>query len=80
MYPDQTAPLVFSAAGFIKENYCIISKLPDGGGGSNIFHWGRGFNCLFPIVTHIACDFPGGRVRTFCHPPDPCMGSVAIRH
>ena len=32
---------------------------------------GRGSNCLFPIQTHITCDFPGG-VRTLCLPPlDP---------
>ena len=29
-----------------------------GGGGSNFFQ--RGSNCLFPIETHITCDFPGG--------------------
>ena len=30
-----------------------------------------GSNCLFPIETHITCDFPGG-VRTPCPPPlDP---------
>ena len=34
--------------------------------GSNIFHGGSNFfqgggsNCLFPIETHITCDFPGG--------------------
>ena len=31
-----------------------------GGGGSNFF---QGSNCLYPIETHITCDFPGG--------PDP---------
>ena len=29
-----------------------------GGGGSNFFQGGS--NCLFPIETHITCDFPGG--------------------
>ena len=29
-----------------------------GGGGSNFFH--RGCSCLFPIDTHITCDFRGG--------------------
>ena len=38
--------------------------------GSNIFQRGSKFfqggsNCLFPIETHITCDFPGG-VRTPC--------------
>ena len=42
-------------------------KVPEGvqhfqGGGSNFFQ-GRGSNCLFPLETHITCDFPGG--------PDP---------
>ena len=27
------------------------------------FFWGEGGGCLFPIETHITCDFPGG--------PDP---------
>ena len=41
-------------------------KVPEGvqhfpGGGSNFFQGGS--NCLFPIETHITCDFPGG--------PDP---------
>ena len=33
-----------------------------GGGGSNFFQGGGGggSNCLFPIETHITCDFPGG--------------------
>ena len=41
---------------------------------SNIFRGGGGgggptfSNCLFPIETHITCDFPGG-VRTPCPPP-----------
>ena len=39
--------------------------------GSNIFQGGvqlfpRGSNCLYPIETHITCDFPGGS-----GPPDP---------
>ena len=36
-----------------------------GGGGPTI---SRGSNCLYPIETHITCDFPGGS-----GPPDrPC--------
>ena len=40
---------------------------------SNFFQGGGGSNCLFPIETHIICDFPGGGgVRTPCPPPlDP---------
>ena len=47
--------------------------------GSNIFQGGGGptfsrggSNCLFPIETHITCDFPGGGVRTPC----PLSGSA----
>ena len=40
-----------------KENYHFsrfqgVQLFPGGGGG--------GANCLFPIETHITCDFPGG--------------------
>ena len=50
--------------------------------GSNIFQRGGvqlfpgGSNCLFPIETHITCDFPGG-VRTPCPPPS---GSALAYH
>ena len=40
-------------------------------GGSIFFQGGMGSNCLFPIETHITCDFPGGGgggVRTPCPP------------
>ena len=30
------------------------------GGGGPTFSRGGGSNCLFPIETHITCDFPGG--------------------
>ena len=44
-----------------------------GGGGSNILQGGRGSNCLSPIETNMACDFPGGGgVRT----PIPPSGSA----
>ena len=39
------------------------------GGGGQLFP--EGSNCLFPIETHITCDFPGGGgggVRTPCPP------------
>ena len=39
-----------------------VQLFPGGGGGES--------NCLFPIETHITCDFPGG-VRTPCPPLDP---------
>ena len=45
-------------------------KVPEGvqhfPGGIQLFPGGS--NCLFPIETHIICDFPG-RVRTPCPPP-----------
>ena len=42
-----------------------------GGGGSNFFQ--GGVHCLFPIETHITCDFPGG-VRTPCPPSGSALG------
>ena len=46
-----------------------LFKVPEGvqhfPGGSNFFQGGS--NSLFPIETHITCDFPGG-VRTPCPP------------
>ena len=35
------------------------SNIFQGGGGVQLFP-GGGSNCLFPIQTHITCDFPGG--------------------
>ena len=47
-------------------------KVPEGvqhfPGGVQLFPGGS--NCLFPIETHITCDFPGG-VWTPCPPPPP---------
>ena len=52
-------------------------KVPEGSnffqGGSNFFQGGGGSNCLFPIETHITCDFPG-RVWT----PVPPSGSALV--
>ena len=31
-----------------------------GGGGPTFSRGGGGSNCLFPIETHLTCDFPGG--------------------
>ena len=41
-----------------------VQLFPGGGGGSN---------CLFPIETHITCDFPGGS-----GPPVPPSGSALV--
>ena len=43
----------------------IIFKVPEAvqhfqGGGVQLFFRGGGSNCLFPIETHITCDFPRG--------------------
>ena len=38
-----------------------IQLFPGGGGG--------GFNCLFPIETHITCDFPRGGLDPYPPPP-----------
>ena len=47
---------------------------PEGGGGN--FFQGGGSNCLFPIETHITCDFPGRGVRTPCPPLDPHLAAI----
>ena len=49
---------------YFEENY-HFSRFQRGsnifqGGGSIFFQGGGGSNCLFPIETHITCDFPGG--------------------
>ena len=36
------------------------SNIFQGGGGGPTFSRGGGSNCLFPIETHITCDFLGG--------------------
>ena len=46
-----------------KENY-HFSRFQ---GGPTFSRGGGGSNCLFPIESHITCDFPGG-VRTPCPP------------
>ena len=45
-----------------------------GGGGVQLFsRGGGGSNCLFPIETHITCDFSGGS-----GPPVPPSGSALV--
>ena len=51
-------------------------KVPEGvqyfPGGGGVLLFPGGSNCLFPIETHITCDFPGGGgVQTPCPPLDP---------
>ena len=43
-----------------------------GGGGGG----GGGSKCLFPIETHITCDFPGGSGRPIPPPLDPHLLSL----
>ena len=56
-------------------------KVPEGGsnifqeGGFQLFPGGGGSNCLFPIETHITCDFPGGAGSG---PPVPPSGSALV--
>ena len=50
-----------------------FSRVPEGvqhfPGGVQLFPGVGGSNCLFPIETHITCDFPGGGgVRAPCPP------------
>ena len=46
-------------------------------GGSNFIQGGGGSICLFPIETHITCDFPGGGgVWTPCPPLRICTCSL----
>ena len=50
--------------GFFRRKLSFF-KVPEGvqyfpGGGGPTFSRGGGSNCLFPIETHITCDFPGG--------------------
>ena len=73
--------------GQFQRNQSLL-KVPEGvqhfpgGGGVQLFPGGS--NCLFPIETHITCDFPGGGVRTPCPPLDPHLfydlaaGSVCL--
>ena len=62
---------------FYRRNLSFF-KVPDGvqhfPGGVQLFS-GGGSNCLFPIETHITCDFPGGGgVRTPCPPSGSALG------
>ena len=39
-----------------------------------------GSSCLFPIETHITCDFPGGGVQTPCPHLDPHLCLFKLAH
>ena len=49
------------------------SNIIQGGGGGGVQLLPGGSNCLFPIETHITCDFPGGGGSG---PPVPPSGSA----
>ena len=51
-----------------------VQQFPGGGGGPT---FSRGSNCLFPIETHITCDFPGGGGGG-SGPPVPQSGSALV--
>ena len=62
-------------------------KVPEGvqhfPGGSNFFQGGGGgggggggSNCLFPIETHITCDFPGGSRPPVPPPSGSALGQI----
>ena len=53
------------------------SKFSRGGGGVQIFQGGS--NCLFPIETHITCDFPGGSGPPV-PPLDPHLLGITVCH
>ena len=53
-----------------KENY-HFSGGPTFSRGVQLFQGGGGSNCLFPIETHITCDFPGGGPDPLSPPLDP---------
>ena len=62
--------LIFQKSNGQFQSNISFFKVPEGvqhfPGGVQLFPGGS--NCLFPIETHITCDFPGGGVRTPCPP------------
>ena len=53
----------FLSSAYSSEVKCLISKktiIFQGSRGVQLFPGGVGSNCLFPVETHITCDFPGG--------------------
>ena len=56
------------------------SNIFQGGGGPTFSRGGGGSNCLFPIETHITCDFPGGGgVRTPCLPSGSALEEIHLQ-
>ena len=50
-----------------------FSRFQRGSGGGGVQLFLGGSNCLYPIETHITCDFPGGS-----GPPVPPSGSALV--
>ena len=46
-----------------------VQHFPGGGGGRVQLYQGGESNCLFPMETHITCDFPGGGPDPLPPPP-----------
>ena len=62
----------FLSSAYSSEVKWLISKktiIFQGSRGVQLFPGGGGSNCLFPIETHITCDFPGG--PDLLSPPPP---------
>ena len=66
--------ILLRSKGSFRRNLSFF-KVPEGvqhfPGGSNFFFFPGGSNCLFPIETHITCDFPGGGGGWVSGPPVP---------
>ena len=74
--PGQSDNVFFLSSAYSSEVKWLISKKTHFSrfqGGPTFSRGGGGSNCLFPIETHIACDFPGGSGPLFPPPLDPHM-------
>ena len=71
----------FKEISFLKVREGVQHFPGGGGGGGPTFYRGGGSNCLFPIETHIFCDFPGGGgVWTPCPPPSGSALGRGVRN
>ena len=53
------------------------SNIVQGAGGGVVQLFPGGSNCLFPIESHITCDFPvGGGVQTPCPPSGSALAVI----
>ena len=70
---------------YAEENYnvqCLSLTAITTAKGVQYFPWGPtfpgGYNCLFPIETHISCDFPGGSGPD-CPPSESALGLLGSK-